>query len=138
MQEPKKIGAIIALSFVIAASVVWIIKFQFGGAPRRNPQMEKEGIAKVDEETLEVITLTRKEWRDFRPPQPALNGEGSDIGSSFRVPHWKNPNTGEYTMVPAITCRSCGAQLPGTMFPMGFGECPKCGKSITAPPEDGL
>ena len=134
METGKKAAVVVVLVIVIVGAVVWIAK-----AGRRSTTMpeamRKEMITRVDEETLEAISLTREEWRELAEPVPAVVEEGADPRQVRRVPRWKNPKTGQYTVVPAIQCASCGADLPGTMFPIGFGTCPKCGNPITRPPE---
>jgi predicted RNA-binding Zn-ribbon protein involved in translation (DUF1610 family) len=60
---------------------------------------------------------------------------------------YKNPKTGEFTIYNMITCRHCGANIPGPYVPPGTSDaetmkilhggylCPKCGHSPDEPPE---
>lgn len=92
---------------------------------QRAQERLRQPLEKIDLGALETMTLTRAEWDELGQ----LEGK------------FKNPNTGKYSMVPAIKCRACGATIPtapGTYeSPVGAGaaeelakyKCPNCGKN---------
>jgi len=53
-------------------------------------------VAKIDEKTLQVITKTLGEWQK--------------IGQ--RNGRYRNPETGEYTMLDVTVCQYCGGKIP--------------------------
>ena len=56
----------------------------------------------IDENSFEVIERTKPEWDELY---------------SEELAKWKNPATGEFTMVPAKKCGSCGEIVPRVVFP---------------------
>jgi len=85
-------------------------------------------MTKIDEKTLDVMTLSLKEWLDL----------------GHKKGRYKNPKTGTYTMVPVRVCPHCHEQIPIRMIPADkWGTkwepprdweknyvCPKCGKIV--------
>jgi len=79
-------------------------------------------VEKVDVETGEMIVLTIPDWKKL----------GDKAG------RYKNPRTRTYTMIPVISCQTCGEKMPGCMPGPSLPEkerqlaqynyrCPKCG-----------
>jgi len=86
----------------------------------------KRSGARIDSKSLELITQTIGEWQKL----------GREDGK------YKNPKTGEYTMVSVMECASCGAKIPRPEM-SGMKEeerfrilkdyqCPKCGGPASA------
>ncbi len=138
--DTKKVLAIVVLVVVIALAVVFAMRRNSGTAltgqmdATRNSQMAAK-IDKIDNKTFEVFSETLADWNSKYAPD--------------KSGHWKNPKTGEYTIVPVMKCASCGALIPYPEMPMassGKGArrgmnmerqeqevladymCPKCGK----------
>ena len=124
MGNKQIIGAVV-LVIVIVAAGIWI------GRSMRAPGMPLgvagEMVKKIDFKTMEVVEQTRAKWLE-------LHG---------KLNLYKNPKTGEYTVVDMMKCASCGADIPilpmtDELFKKGFPairqaeteyKCPKCGKS---------
>ena len=62
------------------------------------PEVAGRVIEKIDARTGEAITRTFGEWRKLKH-------------DSITV--WKNPDTGDYTVVRPDVCYSCGEKIPG-------------------------
>jgi predicted RNA-binding Zn-ribbon protein involved in translation (DUF1610 family) len=104
---------------------------------------------KIDMKSLEIFSETGNDW--------------TTIYKADETGRFKNPKTGEYTMVNIMRCASCGQpipmpELPAALMPqrepgkkinprMGMQEiatamqnvlrdykCPKCGKNAWVPP----
>ena len=99
--ERKKLIVIAVLVVVIVVAVVI--------ASRRTATDTKVGsdIARaanaamtsmIDMKTLEVFTEPSSDWQGKYKPDASG--------------HFKNPKTGEYTIVPTIKCASCGQLIP--------------------------
>ncbi len=87
------------------------------------PHIMQQEVTLVDSKTGELVTQTRAAWGKL----------GSANG------RYKNPQTGQYTMVAPIRCAACAAQVPPPEFPadataeqvtraLEAYRCPKCGK----------
>jgi len=138
VESRGKKAVVVAISLtVIVVMVAWIAKRQFGGPATPEwfeKEMAEEKIEMIDEQTFETMTKTRREWEEL----------GRKEGK------YKNPNTGEYTMLPAAVCPACLEKIPKPVPPYGqrptkeqviaFDQvlkeyaCPKCGaRGIFAP-----
>lgn len=91
----KNLAAILLVLVILASAgwLVWYYSVDSGGPP---DEALKTPIVKVDEKALEVMTLTAAEWRNL----------------GWRQRKYKNPKTGTYTMVSAVTCGNCGKKIP--------------------------
>ena len=97
MMGAKKIISAAGLLAVIAAAVVFVITRMDIGGPKPPEFYYTELVQKIDLESKETFTLTRAEWEKRRLKD----------GVKF-----KNPKTGEYTVVSAIKCPGCGKLIP--------------------------
>lgn len=123
-------GIIVAISIVVILIAVFVITTR--GSKTAGPPSQITGapVTKVDKDSLEVVTLPMSEWQKL-----GANADGC----------YKNPTTGQYTMLPTMTCKSCGATIPTLLQPPSTGnddadeaayaqmmneyKCPKCGKN---------
>ena len=86
----------------------------------------KQPVEKIDEKSFKLITKTLGEWERL--------GE--------REGKFKNPETGDYTMMSVMVCGHCGQKIPYPVIPaetaqlshhnariaiLGKYKCPKCG-----------
>jgi len=132
MELARKMGVSVLLLAIIIAGIALIWKSVRKGAPRRPDYVMDYEIEKIDEKTLQVLVLKAREWEDL--------GE--------RNGKYKNPNTGEYTMVPTMRCDSCGGTIPmheiyadralqtHENLVKAYNEymCPLCGEHALPPP----
>ena len=94
----KRTVSIVALVVVIAAALTFgIVRSGCvrGAGPPKN--ILAIPVEKIDRDSLELITLSQGEW--------------DDLGQNERMTY-KNPNTGEYTMLGVIVCEACGEKIP--------------------------
>jgi len=124
-------------SIVVVIAVGWTVRRLFGrpASPEWfDKYMAEEKVEMIDEQTFETMTKTAKEWERI----------GSKGGK------YKNPKTGNYSMLPAAVCPVCLKKIPKPVPPYGarptreeviaFDQvlreyaCPKCGaRGIFAP-----
>jgi len=105
LEGGKKIAAIVVLLVVIVAVVAYTIKKR--DAPPSPPDSVKQRtMQRIDSKTDAVIVKTLAEWDKL----------GHKDGK------YRNPETGEYTMVRSWTCRSCGKVIPAPELPMSSVE----------------
>lgn len=117
--EVKKIGATVVLVAIIVAALLFIAQ-KLGFGTSKPPQwVVNEPTEKIDKDTLDLKTLTFGEWHDL--------GHADGI--------YKNPETGKYSMVSAVTCPRCTEKIPAPPMPAGGAPddgapyiCPKCGQ----------
>ena len=133
MSTGRKVLISIALVAFIVVVVVFIAKSAtHSSAPPQS--VMKEAVEFVDENSQELVTLTRSEM---------AGREGKDG-------YYKNPKTGEYTLRRAIVCVACKAKIASPVMPSlpekfisnednmerrekiqairSSFKCPKCGK----------
>jgi len=93
----KKVAMAAGLILVIVLCCVWlaIVFAPRGSAPPKWVMARK--VEKIDVGTLEVISLSVKEWKKLGP-------------NCWNM--WKNPNTGKYSMLLTMTCKHCGNTIP--------------------------
>jgi len=115
---------VIAIVLIVVAIVVVAFMVQRVTGKARPPKWHRQaGLEKIDLETLEIISLSNDDWKK--------------IGKEMNA--WKHPETGKYTMMPIMTCDSCGEQIPEPKIPPdgSYSDitsllekyvCPKCGK----------
>ena len=138
MEGSKRIviGAVLLIVIIVAA--VFALK-RAVGTPPQAPQLAMM-VEKIDMKTLDVITESEGDWVG----KYASNEQG----------FYKSPKTGEYTMVPAIKCASCGQPVPDPFVVAGVrpgkipveemekitseAKCPRCGKNVYPPEKDAL
>jgi hypothetical protein len=139
----RKISIVVALVVVIAVVAVLTVKRTSGTGESKMLNEARRAQAgaimdKIDNKSLEIISEPASDWMGKYAPDSSG--------------HFKNPKTGEYTMVTIITCASCGAQIPAPdLNPALKGkatvrtdraqamhdqlqilhnyQCPKCGKN---------
>ena len=109
----------IALAIVIVGVVGFTIWRTWIKGPTVPEFVRLEGIELIDKDSLELITETREYWKRH----------GAREGLC------RNPNTGDYTMAPAIYCPACHEKIP---FPIAEAladpslnidfTCPRCGE----------
>jgi len=109
----SRAARIILLAVVVAiAALVWALAIA-----RRAPRPTREALAtrieKIDEDTLETVTLSLGDWQNL----------------GQRNGRFRNPKTGKYTMLPVMTCASCGAKIPNPL-PM-WGETPQTDEEMS-------
>ena len=130
MKDGKKFAVIAILLVVIVIAIVWVGKWQFRGAEAPEwftEEMAQQEVEMIDEGTNETMTKTRREWEEL----------------GRREGKYKNPDTGEFTMLAAMVCPACLKKIPVPVPPHGekptreemiaFDQvlreyaCPKCG-----------
>jgi len=122
-----KKGILIVSALAVAVAAVAFAAMRIFGSGDTAPPDRVTGVkvTKIDEKSLEVITLTEGEWMK--------------LGQKNQ--RYKNPETGTYSMVSAVACPLCGELIPAPIYPRGMTSeermefernrtCPKCGKKI--------
>jgi len=128
----KQVAAIVGLVALIVLAVYFgIIRRLDLRGPMPPGDILAQTIELIDTETGELVSLTMGEWEEL-PKRGLL---------------YKNPNSGDYTLYPPITCAACGekvvpppeAILSVTASPADRAKadeamanyiCPKCGKPV--------
>lgn len=122
MEGGTKYAVAIGLVVVIVAALVLVIKKQSGDTPP--PWVMEQPQEKIDIKTNAVMTKTLGEWEKL----------------GQKDTKYKNPDTGEYTMVSPMTCAACQAVIPSISSPADMEleqmekwqaqqKCPKCTKN---------
>ena len=125
----KQILIAVVTVIVIVVAGVWLTRSMRG--PGMSGQVAGQVAKKIDYKSMETVSLPLGKWMDLYYGKYNL---------------YKNPKSGEYTMVDTIKCRSCGAEIPEMPLTEEFAKkghdavqqamtdykCPKCGKSPTA------
>ncbi len=134
MQGPAKIVVIIAVVVGIIAFVWWRLSAaEVIGGTKPPEVIRNREIPRIDEKTLEIISMPRDEWDKL----------GKKDG------RWQNPETGEYTVANIIYCEHCQKEIPQPIIPeselegvppelrdikheqlMAQQKCPHCGRPI--------
>lgn len=136
MAESGKTTKFIVLLVIIAGAVVFAV--QMGCSSEEEPDWSKERqMELIDLKTLEPVIMTVGEWDSLEK----MDKKG------------KNPNTGEYTVVPQRLCDKCRKPVPrpeflvlekfepkpgrgsdldpkprsGARIPLAKAICPRCG-----------
>ena len=92
----------------------------------------KRPVSKIDEKTLDVLTLPLEKWLEL----------GGDFG------RYRHPESGELVMVSLMTCTHCGEPIPVPKPPVGVNvltwkrpegwpgnyKCPRCGEVVGVTP----
>ena len=133
-------GMIILTIVLIVVAVVVVVTGIKGARRGEVPPPDrylKQLVARIDSESFELITKSRREWRKVKAKK-------GDV--------WKNPDTGKYTIVDLIVCVECGEKIPGPLQMVHMKylkdaeakrkflaerdsyKCPKCGKPAIGPP----
>ena len=98
----KRIALTALLIAVIAAAAVFTVNRM--RAEQSGPTLfADQKFEKIDVNSFEVFAETTRDWETKYAPDASGN--------------WKNPRTGEYTMVEAIKCASCGQFIPVPKMP---------------------
>jgi hypothetical protein len=105
MEGGKKVVGMIVLLAAIAAVIVYTVK-RSTGPPSQPDHVRNREITKIDSNTNTVVVKTLGEWQDL----------GHKEGK------YKNPETGEYTMVRPMTCDSCDKQIPAPEMPANIAD----------------
>jgi len=134
MKSAKKVAVAVACLVIVVGVGTYLVRKFTGHRPPG--WVLDQPLEKIDSETLELITLTHRQWQKL----------GTKDGK------YKNPKTGRYTMVTPMICASCGEKIPEPPYPtpaerekLGMDEmldrieqlersykCPKCGKRACA------
>ena len=127
MSGNNRIVVVVILLVIVAAAVIWLTVS--GDKGQMPAAMRGDVLKKVDVVTGESVTATREEWEK-------LGRKGI---------RWKNPDTGDYTVVNGMTCEVCGALVSGPDIslqqkrehePRWYEQqlddyiCPMCGKHV--------
>ena len=144
MEGSKKIVFAVVLIMIIVFAIVWISRRGGGrGTIERPNELTGQMEEKIDARSGKIFTKTMGEW------------EKLDYSHMGYV--WKNPETGEFTVVNIITCPHCGERIPDRlrtvkeiMDPAAMEPqaqvaaaqaytCPKCGGKplLPGPPSGG-
>ncbi len=110
----KKIALIVLLLAVIAFFAVFAAKRVRTEVKMMPTMVLDQKVQKIDMKTLEVFAETSADWQTKYAPD-----------ASHR---YKNPNTGEYTMVDTMRCASCGQLIPEPQTNPEFLPKPEPGK----------
>ena len=98
MEGGTKIIVVVVLIVAVVAFVWWrLSSTEVVGGPKPPTEVRNRPRKMVDEKTFEVIERTKPEWDELY---------------SEELDRWRNPDTGEYTIVPGIKCDSCGKLVP--------------------------
>ena len=135
MAESGKTTKFIVLLVVIAGAVVFAV--QMGCSSEEEPDWSKERqMELIDLKTLEPVIMTVGEWDSLEK----MDKKG------------KNPNTGEFTVVPKKLCNACKEPVPRPEFlelkkaestrpgakssttDMAKAICPRCGGTAAVIP----
>ncbi len=100
--DMKKLVAMAVLVVVIVVAVVIVVKRTSNEAPPMTAEADKT-LDMIDMKSLEVFSETPADW----------NGKYAADASGRH----KNPKTGEYTIVEAMKCASCGQLIPRPEIP---------------------
>jgi len=127
MDNIKKVVLVVVLLLVAAAGVTFaIVRILRPGDAKPPARVTGVEVSRIDEKSLEVITLTEGEWMEL----------------GRKNQRYENPKTGEYTMLPIAICPNCKGKIPALVFPhMAKFEvrreltenwtCPRCGKKVS-------
>jgi hypothetical protein len=97
--DRKKLVVIAVLVVVIVVAVVIASKRTANvGPPVELTEAGKAKVDMIDMKTLEVFSELSTDWQTKYAPDASG--------------HFKNPKTGEYTVVKAMKCASCGQLIP--------------------------
>lgn len=138
MEGGTKIAVIVILVVIIVGGGVFVVKRIIGGEPKQPKEVLGRLVEKMDSESLESVTLPFGKWKRL----------------GYKDGKYKNPNTGDYTMVPPAICAACGEKIPkpgmelspkpgadatdvaeaaqARMDRIKAAKCPKCGE-LAAP-----
>ena len=105
---------------IVAAVVLTFGVYKGCGGIREVDTEQQRLVTKIDENTLEVVKMTGREWLEL----------GNQDGK------FKNPKTGNYAMVVPITCSSCGELIPPLKPPEPPEGLDLSGKPAFTPEED--
>ena len=125
MKGRKKALAIAGLLAVIVLCGVWIWTYVGPRSTKVPARVMAREVEKIDVETLEVISLSIKEWKKLGPNAWTM---------------WKNPNTGKYSMLLTMTCKHCGNTIPrlSEHSKLGMRFDPETGKGVREKRPDNL
>ncbi len=134
MEGGKKALVVIVILALVVAIAVWVMRSGSSekGSEDARDIFNRKPMELVCEETLEVITKPRGEW--------------IELGCSEEN-KYKNPKTGNYTMMTPMKCESCGEKIPLVVIeaPEGLDDeatiryienkereliCPRCKKPV--------
>ncbi len=102
----KKIALIALLITVIAAAALFAVK-RVQSELKGPPLLQDQKFDKIDMKSFKIFSETLRDWTTKYTPDA--------------VGRYKNPKTGEYTMVDAVRCASCGQLIPVPQLPAGPG-----------------
>jgi DNA-directed RNA polymerase subunit RPC12/RpoP len=123
----KRAVTAVVLLVLLVLAIVWGVRRTFG---RQGPPTAVSGemVKMMDYKTLESVSLPRSEWEGLRSRIPGTNT-------------YKNPKTGQHTLVGVFKCANCGKDIPSMPVPdeatvngdfrkmRAEYKCPYCGKS---------
>ena len=110
---------VVGILLVIIVVAIGITVSRYTGEPEPPDWRLNKPEEKIDVETYVLITKSFAEWREL----------GCKDDQDYAK--YMNPDTGEYTMVPAIVCSACGEKIPcAPDRPVTPYRCPKCGSRV--------
>jgi hypothetical protein len=110
----KQIALILLLIAVIVAAVLLAVVRVRNGLKAPTPRLPSpldRKADKIDMKSYEVFSETLRDWTTQYAPDAAG--------------HYRNPRTGEYTMVTLMKCASCGQLIPLPELPAGLVAKPE-------------
>ncbi len=109
----KKI-ALIALLIAVIAAAALVALMRVRSELKTPMVLLDRKVQKIDMKSLEVFSETFRDWMTKYAPD--------------MVGRYRNPRTGEYTIVEAMKCASCGQLIPVPQMPAGLEWKPNRGR----------
>jgi hypothetical protein len=110
----KKIALIVLLIAVIAAAAV-VAAIRVQSELKGPPLLLDQKFDKIDMKSFEIVSETLRDWNTKYTPDASG--------------HYKNPKTGQYTMVDVMKCASCGQLIPVPDMPLELRSNPELVKA---------
>lgn len=120
MNYAKKVVLAVILLAIAVVAVIFGLRHMRTGAEKPPTWLEAQIVERIDEKTLTVVSKSNKEWEQL----------GRENG------RYKNPESGEYSMVSVGLCGACGGKIPQPPVAdpsiLVNTRCPLCGKNPLA------
>ncbi len=101
MDRQKLVGMAVLVVVIVVALVIVIRRTSSVATPTADMVAAAgEKVDMIDMKTLEVFSEPGSDWKGKYKPKPDA------------PTHYQNPKTGEYTVVAAMKCMSCGQLIP--------------------------
>lgn len=113
MDTKKTVWVVVLVVVIILAVALIARKSGIGGSVRPGADVLSQTQERIDINSGELVTKSLGEWENL----------GEKEGK------YKNPTSGEYTMVNAIVCKACGQKIasPTALGKGAMTPCSKCG-----------